>query len=398
MTHVVLAVTLPEIGSFLWRWLVAAFAMFWAVLWSLLLGFLVSAMIQAYVPKGGLSKLLGRVGLREIALATGLGAASSSCSYAAAATAKSLFKRGAAFTTAMVFMFASTNLVVELGLVLWRLMGWPFVAAEWIGGLVLIAVFVALAQLLLPKSAIEDGRAICQVSEAGGHEHDHGDMIAPGNTFWEKLRSPVGWRYVAHYFQMDWSMLQNDLILGFVIAGLLAIAVPNSWWQHLFVQNAAPGWRMLENALVGPIIAVLSFVCSIGNVPLAAVLWQGGATFGGVVAFLYADLIVLPLIDIYRKYYGWRLALSMTGVFYISMVIAGLLVELLFSWSRQIPHVAGNLLMDVEQFSLNYTTILNIIFVVAILGLLWWAGRGAQEGHGDHAQGHEAHEHGRAHE
>src|SRR5215469_2679130 len=381
MTHAVLAVTLSDVGSFLWRWLLASFAMFWAVLWSLLLGFLVSAMIQAYVPKGGLSTLFGKVGLREIALATGLGAASSSCSYAAAATAKSLFKRGAAFTTAMVFMFASTNLVVELGLVLWRLMGWPFVAAEWIGGLVLIAVFVALAKFLLPKSVIEEGRAVCQVSENGGHEHDHGDMLAPGETLWEKLRSPVGWRYVAHYFQMDWSMLQNDLILGFVIAGLLAIAVPNEWWQHLFVTNAPYVWRTIANALVGPIIAVLSFVCSIGNVPLAAVLWQGGATFGGVVAFLYADLIVLPLIDIYRKYYGWRLALSMTGVFYLSMVIAGIIVQVLFSWAGQIPHVAGNLLTDVEQFSLDYTTVLNVVFVVAVLGLIWWASRGAGHGH-----------------
>src|SRR5215472_9448984 len=310
MTHAVLAVTLSDVGSFLWRWLLASLAMFWAVLWSLLLGFLASAMIQAYVPKGALSKTLGKVGLREIALATGLGAASSSCSYAAAATAKSLFKRGAAFTTAMVFMFASTNLVVELGLVLWRLMGWPFVIAEWAGGLVLIVVFVGLSQLLLPKSLIEQGRAHVQAADEN-NKHDHGEMLAPGNTLWEKLRSAEGWRYVAHYFRMDWSMLQNDLFLGFLIAGLLAVAVPNTWWQALFVSNAAPLWRTVENALVGPIIAVLSFVCSIGNVPLAAVLWQGGSSFGGVIAFLYADLIVLPLIDIYRKYYGLKLALAM---------------------------------------------------------------------------------------
>lgn len=388
MSTILPVVSLAGVGQFVWHWALASFAMFWVVLWSLLLGFLISAMIQAYVPKDGLSRILGKVGLREIALATALGAASSSCSYAAAATAKSLFKRGAAFTTAMVFMFASTNLVIELGLVLWRLMGWPFVVAEWVGGLVLIAVFVLLAQLLLSKRVIEGGREFCQAAQdADEHEHDHGDMLAPGDTLAEKLRSPVGWRYVAHYFQMDWSMLQNDLILGFVIAGLLAVAVPDSWWAHLFISNAPPAWRMIENALVGPIIAVLSFVCSIGNVPLAAVLWQGGASFGGVVAFLYADLIVLPLIDIYRKYYGWRLALSMTGVFYLSMVIAGLLVELGFSWAGQIPQPSGNLLADVEQFGFNYTTILNAILVVAIVGLLWWATRSApaeEHGHAHH--------------
>jgi len=375
MSTFAVAVNFAGLGLFVWHWALASFAMFWAVLWSLLLGFLLSAMIQAYVPKDGLSRILGKVGLREVALATALGAASSSCSYAAAATAKSLFKRGAAFTTAMVFMFASTNLVIELGLVLWRLMGWPFVIAEWLGGLILIAVFVLLAQLLLPKRVIEEGREFCQAAGETSNEHEHGDMLAPGATFGEKLRSATGWRYIAHYFQMDWSMLQVDLILGFVIAGFLAVGVPNSWWQHLFVSSAPPLWRTLENAFVGPIIAVLSFVCSIGNVPLAAVLWQGGASFGGVVAFLYADLIVLPLIDIYRKYYGWKLALSMTGVFYLSMVAAGLIVELLFAWTGQIPHAAGNLLTDVEHITLNYTTVLNVVFLAGVLGLLWWAGR-----------------------
>jgi uncharacterized protein len=374
---------------FLWHWLLAAISMFWTVLWSLLLGFLISAMIQAYVPKDGLSRILGKVGLRELVLATGLGAASSSCSYAAAATAKSLFVRGAAFTTAMVFMFASTNLVIELGLVLWRLMGWPFVVAEWVGGLVLVAVFVALARLLLPKRAIDEGRehAITAEEEAD-HEHDHGEMLAPGNTLGEKLRSAAGWRYVAHYFQMDWSMLRNDLILGFVIAGFLAVAIPNSWWQHLFIVNAPPLLRTIQNALIGPIIAVLSFVCSIGNVPLAAVLWQGGASFGGVIAFLYADLIVLPLIDLYRKYYGWRLALSMTGVFYLAMVAAALIVELLFAWAGKIPKPTGDLLMEVEQIGLNYTSALNVLFVAAVFGLLWWAkrtGSGMHHHHHEHA-------------
>jgi len=372
--------------TFVWHWLFAAFAMFWQVLWSLLAGFIISAMIQAYVPKDGLSTILGRRGVREIGLATVLGAASSSCSYAAAATAKSLFKRGADFTVAMVFMFASTNLVVELGLVLWRLMGWPFVVAEWLGGLVLIAVFVLLSRLLIPRGAIDEGRAHVE-APSGGHEHDHGEMLAPGATLLDKLRSAIGWRYVAHYFEMDWSMLQNDLVLGFLIAGFLAVAVPATWWQHLFVTTASAPVRTIENALVGPIVAILSFVCSIGNVPLAAVLWNGGSTFGGVISFLYADLIVLPLIDVYRKYYGWGLALRMVGVFYLAMVAAGLIVELAFAALGAVPHPIGGFLMQIETINFNYTAVLNIVFIVLALTLVWW-GRRAVPGDEAHAHCH----------
>jgi uncharacterized membrane protein YraQ (UPF0718 family) len=359
--------------------------MFWQVLWSLLLGFIISAMIQAYVPKGGLSKILGRSGVRELAIATALGAASSSCSYAAAATSKSLFKRGTDFTVAMVFMFASTNLVVELGLVLWQLMGWPFVVAEWAGGLVLIAVFVFLAKLLLPKQAIEAGRA--HEEPVRNSQHDHGEMLAPGKTLFEKLRSATGWKYVAHFFEMDWSMLQNDFLLGFLIAGFLAVAVPATWWQHLVLSTAPAPLRTIENALIGPIVAVLSFVCSIGNVPLAAVLWNGGSTFGGVIAFLYADLIVLPLIDIYRKYYGWGLALRMVGVFYLSMVAAGLIVELAYSGLHALPQAPGSFLMRLETISFNYTSILNIVFGALVLALLWW-GRRPSIGEEAHAHCH----------
>jgi uncharacterized membrane protein YraQ (UPF0718 family) len=359
---------------FLWHWLLASFSMFWAVLWALLLGFSLSAMVQAYVPKGGLAKLLGRAGLKEIALSTALGAASSSCSYAAAATAKSIFKRGADFTTAMVFMFASTNLVIELGLVLWRLMGWSFVVAEWVGGLVLIAVFALLAKLLISKRAVESRRASATATDHD-YGHDHGEMLAPGKTLLEKVRSGQGWRYVAHYFQMDWSMLQTDLLAGFIIAGFLAVAVPPTWWQHLFVVNAPGVVRALENAVVGPIVAILSFVCSIGNVPLAAVLWSGGSTFGGVIAFLYADLIVLPLIDAYRKYYGWQLALQMVGVFYLSMVIAALVVEELFRVLGAVPHAPVNALAQVEHVGLDATTALNVVFLALTGLLIWWGNR-----------------------
>ncbi|HLJ84133.1 MAG TPA: permease [Candidatus Eremiobacteraceae bacterium] len=367
---------------FISQWLYASFAMFWAVLWSLLLGFILSAMVQAYVPKGGMAALFGRAGFRELGLAALLGAASSSCSYAAAATAKSIFKRGANFTTSMAFMFASTNLVIELGFILWRLMGWPFVVAEWVGGLVLIAIFALFAKLFISPALVERGRA--HVETGSTHQHDHGDMLAPGATLMEKLRSGEGWRYIAHYFEMDWSMLQTDLILGFLIAGFLAVGVPATWWQHLFVTGGPTLFRVVENASIGPVIAFLSFVCSIGNVPLAAVLWNGGSTFGGVIAFLYADLIVLPLVDIYRKYYGWALALRMVAVFYLSMVVAGLLVDAVFGSLHLTPRPSGNFLMAVEQISFDYTTILNILFL-AIVGLLvWWGNRGSDPHAGHH--------------
>jgi len=362
-----------SVWLFVWHWAYASFAMFWAVLWSLLLGFCLSAMVQAYVPKGGLASALGRAGVRELSLATALGAASSSCSYAAAATAKSIFVRGADFTTAMVFMFASTNLVIELGLILWRLLGWPFVVVEWLGGLVLIVVFVLLSRLLISRSAIEEGRSRAEAGDDA--HHGHAEMLAPGRTLFEKLRSGEGWRYVARYFERDWSMLQTDLVLGFVIAGLLAVAVPASWWHELFVSNAPPALRVIENALVGPIIAILSFVCSIGNVPLAAVLWNGGSSFGGVIAFLYADLIVLPLIDVYRRYYGWRLALQMVGVFYLSMVLAALVVDGAFALIHSEPRPSGNLLMTVERIGFDYTTVLNVVSLALVGLLVWWRRR-----------------------
>ena len=371
--------------DFIGRWFYASFAMFWSVLWSLLLGFILSAMVQAYVPKGGLAKTLGRAGPRELTLATLLGAASSSCSYAAAATAKSVFKRGADFTTSMVFMFASTNLVIELGFILWRLIGWPFVVAEWVGGLVLIGVFVLLARIFFSPTIVESGRVHVEEANPRGHEHDHGDMLAPGSTIWQKLRSGEGWRYISHYFQMDWSMLQTDLILGFVIAGFLAIAVPASWWQALYVEHAPVLLRAVENALVGPIIAVLSFVCSIGNVPLAAVLWNGGSTFGGVIAFLYADLIVLPLIDVYRRYYGWPLTWRMVGVFYAAMVLSGLIVEGAFALFHAVPTPMGGLLMAIEHVGFDYTTVLNVVFIILTAILVWWGNRASS---GDQAHGH----------
>ncbi len=380
--------------------LLAAAGMAWQVLWSLALGFVISGMIQAYVSRQRMSEALGRPGIKEVALATVFGAASSSCSYAAVAAAKSMFKRGAHLIPALAFMFASTNLVIELGLILWQLMGWQFALAEWLGGVVLIVIMTALVKLTYPKRIVEQGRAHQQTGHVA--EHDHGEMLAPGRNLWEKLRSGQGWAYVAHYVRMDWAMIWKDVVAGFVIAGFLAVLVPNEFWKTLFVESAPAPLRLVENALVGPIIAVLSFVCSIGNVPLAAVLFTGGITFGGAIAFLYADLIVLPILNIYRKYYGWRLAAYIALVLFVTMVLTGILMELLFTGLDRlfpsvdfIPAANPHLVEMVTAFSLNYTAVLNILALLVVGVLIFlnvkYPMRMAHAGHTGHDIEHEGH-------
>ncbi|MDP9106150.1 MAG: permease, partial [Candidatus Eremiobacteraeota bacterium] len=290
-----------------------AAGMAWQVGWSLILGFVLSGAVQALVSKERMQRALGRDGIREIALATGFGAASSSCSYAAAAMSKTLFKKGAALIPSLAFLFSSTNLVLELGIILWLLMGWQFTAAEWIGGLVLIAIMTVLVKLTYPKQLVEEARR--RIDEAGGH--DHGSMEAGRGSLVERLRNPATRVAIAQNATMDFSMLWKDLLGGFLIAGALAAFVPDHAWKALFLNGSAPGVQLVGNAIVGPVIAILAFVCSIGNVPLAAVLWASGISFGGVLAFLYADLIVLPLLDVYRKYYGFRMMLYIFGVFFV---------------------------------------------------------------------------------
>jgi uncharacterized membrane protein YraQ (UPF0718 family) len=379
--------------------------MAWQVFWSLVFGFLISGMIQAYVSRAGMSQALGRAGLKEISLAASFGAASSSCSYAAIAAAKSMFKRGAHLIPALAFMFASTNLVIELGLVLWQLMGWQFALAEWLGGVLLIAIMSLLVKLTYPKAIIEEGRAHQETEETA--EHNHGDELAPGRTLWQKIRSREGWIYVSHYVAMDWSMIWKDMVIGFVIAGFLGVLVPNSFWNALFIQGVPYPLQVIENAIVGPIVAMLAFVCSVGNIPLAAVLFAGGITFGGAIAFIYADLIVLPIIDIYRKYYGWRLALYITGVLFATMVLTAIIIDAVFSGLDRlfpavhfIPTANPQFVQQVTTFSFDYTTVLNILAFI-VIGILIYLnikhpmmmhmGHDMHEGHTEHAD-HAAHE------
>jgi hypothetical protein len=360
--------------------LLIALGMFWQVGWSLVLGFALSGLVQAVVSKEQMLRVLGRDGIREIALATGFGAASSSCSYAAAAMSKTLFKKGAALVPSLAFLFSSTNLVIELGIILWLLMGWQFTAAEWIGGLVLIAIMSVLVKLTYPKALVEQARA--HLDEVSGHEH--GSMEADGRTIAQRLRDPGVRIAVAQNAAMDVSMLWKDLLGGFLIAGVLAAFVPDGAWKTLFLHGAAPGVQLVGNALVGPLIAMVTFVCSIGNVPMAAILWASGISFGGVLAFLYADLIVLPLLDIYRKYYGWRMTLYIFGVFFATMVLSAILMDLAFSALHAVPAPNPNVRHDLTSFSLNYTFWLNLGFGALAL-YLWRLNRAHPMEHACHA-------------
>jgi uncharacterized membrane protein YraQ (UPF0718 family) len=350
--------------QWLWMGLYHAAAMGWELLWALVLGFTLSGLLQVFVSKDQMSRAFGRTNWRSMALATIFGGASSSCSYAAAATGRSALRKGAALIPTLAFMFASTNLVVELGAVLWILMGWRFVLAEAVGSLVLIGLMWILARVIFPRDLEKDARRHAEASSharGGGcchggdeedeHEHEHGPDTG----------QPAKWQRVADSFVMDWQMLWKEIVIGFLIGGFLAALVPDAWWRNLFV-TAAPGpVRLLENVVAGPILAALSFVCSIGNVPVASVLWGGGISFGGVIAFLYGDLLVLPLISAYRKYYGARTAAYMTLVFFLSMAGAGLIVDVLFNACGLIPQgPRPQSVARMAGFEWNYTTWLNI--------------------------------------
>jgi hypothetical protein len=355
---------MPLLWGLLHALLVAA-GMAWQVAWSLILGFVLSGVVQAVVSKDRMKQTLGRDGAREIALATAYGAASSSCSYAASAMSKTLFKKGAGLIPSLAFLFASTNLVIELGIILYLLMGWQFTAGEWVGGVLLVVIMTLVVKLTYPRKLVEAARA--RLAATNGDDDE--DETVAGETLWQRLRNPETVVIVARNAAMDWSMLRSDLLAGFLIAGALAAFVPDHIWSTLFLQSA-PAWvQIVGGALIGPLVAIFTFVCSIGNVPMAAVLWAGGAGFGGVLAFLYADLIVLPLLDVYRKYYGWKMALYIGVVFYVTMAAAAIVMDLAFRALHLVP--AHPVFSPVLQptFSFNYTFWLNLAFGALALWL-----------------------------
>ncbi len=344
--------------------LALAGSMTWEILWALILGFVLSAVVQAVVRRSTIVALMGDDRPRTLAVAAGLGAASSSCSYAAVALARSLFRKGANFTAAMAFEIGSTNLVVELGIILALLMGWQFTAAEFVGGPLMIVVLAVLFRLFVRTRLVDAAREQADKGIAGSMEgHAAMDMSIQGEgSFWRRLFSRQGRTSVSHVFVMEWLAILRDLILGLLIAGSIAAWVPETFWQSFFLANH-PALSALWGPIVGPVVAIVSFVCSIGNVPLAAVLWNGGISFGGVISFIFADLLILPILNIYRKYYGTKMMLTLLATFYAATVAAGYLIELLFGTTNLIPSQRSATVMH-AGISWNYTTWLNIVFLV----------------------------------
>jgi uncharacterized membrane protein YraQ (UPF0718 family) len=401
-------------------------SMTWAITWALILGFALSAVVQAIIRKSTVVRLLGDHRPRTLAVASLLGAASSSCSYAAVALARSLFRKGADFTAAMAFEIASTNLVVELGVILALLMGWQFTLAEFVGGPLMIVVLALLFRLFLRERLLRQAREQADRGVAGSMEgHAAMDMSVGGDgSFLRRVLSRKGFTSVSHVFVMEWAAILRDLVLGLLIAGAIAAWVPDSFWSGFFI-TGHPLLAKLWGPLVGPLVAVVSFVCSIGNVPLAVVLWKAGISFGGVVAFIFADLLILPILSIYRKYYGLRMAAFLAATFYVAMVVAGYAVELVFGGLGLIPSQATAKIPD-QGVSWNYTTFLNIAFLIlaAVLvirffrtggmmmlkmmggapepgpesahvmnGMDGMSGMDAMDGHHHHSEGHHSHDH-----
>ncbi|MER8113772.1 permease [Streptomyces sp. NPDC094031] len=345
-------------------------SMTWEITWALILGFTLSAVVQAVVRRETVVRLLGDDRPRTLALSAGLGAASSSCSYAAVALARSLFRKGANFTAAMAFEIASTNLVIELGVILALLMGWQFTAAEFTGGPIMIVVLAALFRVFLRERLLRTAREQAERGVAGSMEgHAAMDMSVRGEGgFPRRLLSRAGLTSVSHIFVMEWAAILRDLVAGLLIAGAIAAWVPEDFW-HTFFLAGHPLAAKLVGPLIGPLVAVATFVCSIGNVPLAVVLWKGGISFGGVIAFIYADLLILPILNIYRKYYGARMAGFLLATFFAAIVVAGYVVEFLFGGLGLIPDQATARLPE-EGIRWNYTTWLNIAFLLLAASLL----------------------------
>jgi len=351
----------------LWRALSFAFGMTWEILWALVLGFALSAVVQAVVAKRDLQRLLPDSSPRTLVVASALGTASSSCSYASVALARSLVRKGADFTAAMAFEIASTNLVVELGVVMALLLGWQFVAGEFVGGPLMIVVVALLFRAFLKPTLLAQARAEADKGRLGSME-GHAEMDMSVGAL-RRLFTPAGFTATADSFVMDWAAVIRDVAGGLLIAGALAAWVPDSFWRGLFLEHHSTLARVW-GPLIGPVVAMLSFVCSIGNVPLAAVLWNGGISFGGVISFVFADLLILPILDIYRRYYGRRMAAFIFVTFYAAMATAGLAVEFLFR-GLGIERTARDAKVEMASVTWNYTTALNIVFLIVAAALVW---------------------------
>lgn len=353
----------------IWHALEMSFFMGWEIFWALVLGLGLSAIVQAVVPKGKMNKLLPDSSAKSLITACGLGAASSSCSYAAVALTRAIIRKGADFIAAMGFQLASTNLVIELGIIMLILLGWQFTLAEFIGGILMVYIVAFLFQRFVSNRLIQYAKTQADRGIIGKMEgHAEMDMSVTEGPFFSRIFSKKGLTAISHYFIMDWAAIWKDIVLGLLIAGMLGAWVPNHFWTSFFIQSH-PVLATFWGPMIGPLIAIFSFVCSVGNVPLAVVLWTGGISFGGVIAFIFADLIVIPILDIYRKYYGFKMAAIIFIIYYVAMAVSALIIEFIFQFLHLVPTNRNQHAIEIS-ISFNYTTVLNILFgLIALLFL-----------------------------
>jgi uncharacterized membrane protein YraQ (UPF0718 family) len=356
---------------------ITSLGFFWKAGWAFVLGYAVSAMIQAFVPKGRLTPFMGNASIRSVSLASIFGAASSSCSFAALSAARALVQKGANFVAAVAFMFASTNLVIELGILIVIFLGWQFLAAEVVGGVLLIIISSLLIRWTCPADWFDRARA--RVERQSGHDESDFDWRA-------RMRSREGWHLVGHHFVSEWQMVWKEILIGFTIAGVMAVLVPPAAWEAIFMAGNPLGlsdWLVaLENAAVAPLVAAATFIGSMGNIPLATVLNANGVLFAGIMAFIYSDLMVPPLVLINARYYGWRVALYIAGIMWLSILATSLIIHFTFDAIGITPKT-GKQVDEVVRFALDYTFFLNILFV-AVAGLLLWLSSRHSSGGMDH--------------
>ncbi|RCK30652.1 permease [Thalassospira lucentensis] len=379
---------------------ITAIGFFWNALWAFVLGYAISAAIQVFVPKKRLTNQMGDANLRSVSLAGLFGAVSSSCSFAALSAARSLFQKGAHFIATVAFMFASTNLVIELGVLIFLFLGWEYLAAELVGGILMIAISALLIRLTYPEKLI---------NAAKKHADDAGNQDEEDFDWKKRIKSLKGWQQVGTRFAMEWQMVWREILIGFTIAGFIAVFVPNQVWQTLFMADAASGDQanmpflvVLENALIAPFVAAATFIGSMGNIPLATVLSAGGVSFAGIMGFIYSDLMVPPLVKVNARYYGWKAALYIAAIMYASIVVTALTLHYAYAVIGIIPEGSRDI-AEVSAFGINYTFFLNIA-AFALGGLLLWLRYRDQHAasetsdHNDHEHGHHSghqhHDHG----
>lgn len=357
---------------------------FWKALWAFILGYIISSAIQVFVTRERMKRSMGSAGKGSVALGTFFGFISSSCSFAALATAKSLFKKGAGFVPSQAFLLASTNLVVELGFIIAIFLGWQFVVGEYVGGLLLIGFMWLFVRLTRPTQLIQKTRK--RLANEGGEEMD---QDVP--DWQEKIQTLEGWRQVARRYFMEWGMVWKDVTFGFTVAGIIAAFVPQSFFQTLFIgsgQEKTLGFfAILEHILIGPIAAFFTFIGSMGNIPLASILFANGVSFAGVMAFIFSDLVVFPIIRINAKYYGWKMALYILGIFMAALVSTAFVLHYGFALLGILPTEAGVTgAANTQRFAIDYTFFLNLLFLV-ITGFLAWLRFGGDQQDSHHHGG-----------